>query len=248
MRGCWGVWRRTASRDGVILSKSSRIQIVSPRYEKGIAHSMRGVGYLPLPLPPPTSRSLLSPLPPHVSPSPSLLLPATPLSLSLSYPKANPGSSNSLQTPKVRCSVAACTPCNTFYSILFPSNTLAPPRESSPLTWPVAARSSRLISEGRGNFGAGPKPPSFLSKPLASEAAQPDTAAASCWGVMVLLLPSAAAAAAVESDAVNSCSCCITVLPCNTHKTHTWWHRVQRREGRGDGVCVAVEVVVGWGL
>jgi hypothetical protein len=77
-------------------------------------------------------------------------------------------------------------------------------------TCAVAALSSKLISEGRGNLGAGPKPPSFLSKPLASVAAQLLTACASCWGVRL-----AAAPAAGESGAVNSCSCSMTVLPCD---------------------------------
>lgn len=67
----------------------------------------------------------------------------------------------------------------------------------------------RLYSDGRGNFGAGPKPPWLLSKPLARDAAQLLTAAASCWGDRP-----APAAAEGESGAVNSWSCCITVSPC----------------------------------
>jgi hypothetical protein len=83
----------------------------------------------------------------------------------------------------------------------------------------MAALSIALTSEGRGNLGAGTNPPSFLSKPFASEAAQAatDDSSTCLEGAPVVVVEG-------EAGDVKSCSCSMTVSP----------YQVKEGGGRGE--------------
>lgn len=76
-----------------------------------------------------------------------------------------------------------------------------------------AERSSRLSSDGRGNFGGPPKPPSLGSKLRARARAHPDTAARRRRRSRALSAP-AGKPADVAGEEDRSRSCCITTSAC----------------------------------